>query len=85
MIKNLMVLSSTTATPTQLRNPTIAALGDLTSVMEARFVPYLVHAFRAVFQAGHITLALLDTDDEDLEDAMTDLEEEMLTFCSAVM
>jgi len=85
LIRNLDALSSTSAIATPLRNSTIAALGDLTSVMEAKFVPYLPHAFKVVLEAGKITLELLDTDDEDEEDAMADLEEEMLTFYSAVM
>lgn len=30
-------------------------------------------------------MELLQTEDEDLEDAMCDLEEEVITFCSAIM
>ena len=85
LIRNLNALSSSVAIPTPLRNSTIAALGDLTSVMEANFVRYLPQAFKFVYDAGKITLEILDTDDEDVEDATADLEEEMLTFYSAVM
>jgi hypothetical protein len=53
--------------------------------MEANFVRYLPQAFKFVYDAGKITLEILDTDDEDVEDATADLEEEMLTFYSAVM
>ena len=85
LIGNMAKLSATAAMPSPLRNSTIAALGDLSSVMESRFLRYLPRAFAVVSAAGKCTLAAFETDDEDQEDAMADLEEEMITFFSAIM
>ena len=87
LISNMASLANSAVIPSSLRwaSAAISALGDLSSVMEGRFIPYLPRAFKVVFQAGKCTLELLHTEDEDLEDAVCDLEEEVITFCCAIM